>query len=71
MINKLHHKVNVKFKDDVDKPPPPYRKSMPLVSTDPSSVKPVVYSQVEGTIPKFELRFLNNICNVEQFTVYQ
>ena len=71
MINKLHHKVQSNFKSELDDPPPPYRRPMPLVSTDPSTVTPVVYSKVEGTIPKFELRFLNNVCNVDQFTVYQ
>ena len=65
MINKLFHKVNPKVKGEMDKPPPHYEQPKPLVSEDPSTVKPVQYSQVKGTILKFETRFLNNVCNVE------
>ena len=70
MINKLNHKLNPKIKAELDPPPPAFRFPKPLVSEDPSEVKPIKYSKIAGTIPKFETRFLNNVCNVEQFSFY-
>ena len=70
MINKLYHKMNPKLKQELDPPPPAFEYPKPLVSEDPTEVKPVKYAQIPGTIPKFETRFLNNVCNVEQFSFY-
>ena len=59
MINRLHQKIYPKSKANIDPAP----KTRPFMDPDHETG----YRTCEETLPNFELRYLNNVVNVDQF----